>query len=64
MIEITIQPSAALSELALEPLIGRRAKIIETIRDKDEIKGCWVSLIGELYLEDKEWFIPYSSFIL
>ncbi|MDD7068737.1 MAG: hypothetical protein SPH22_09100 [Prevotella sp.] len=65
MREIIIQPSAALYELSLEALVGRRANIVEVLKRKDgTIRGCWASLIGEPYLERKEWFIPYSSFIL
>lgn len=65
MKEIIIQPSAALYELSLEALVGRRANIIEVLTNNDgSVRGCWVSLIGEPYINDKEWFIPYSSFIL
>jgi len=65
MKEIIIQPSAALCELSLEALVGRRANIVEILtKDDGSIRGCWASLIGDPYLDNKEWFIPYSSFIL
>lgn len=65
MKEIIIIPSFALSEMKLDALVGRKANIVEILRSHDgTIRGCCASLIGEPYMEQKEWFIPYSSFIL
>ncbi len=65
MKEIVIQPSAALLELSLGDLVGRKANVVEILVDNEgNVRGCWASLIGEPYLEDQEWFIPYSSFVL
>jgi len=65
MKEIVIIPSFALSEMKLDGLVGRKANVVEILKSHDgSIRGCWASLIGEPYLEQKEWFIPYSSFIL
>lgn len=65
MKEIVIIPSFALSEMKLDALVGRMANIVEVLKDHNgTIRGCWASLIGEPYMEKKEWFIPYSSFIL
>lgn len=65
MKEIIIQPSAALYELSLDMLAGRHANIVEILTDNNgNVRGCWASLIGDPYINEKEWFIPYSSFIL
>lgn len=65
MQDILILPSFALSELKLDALVGRKATIIEILKDKyGNIRGCWACLKGEPYLDKKEWFIPYSSFVL
>lgn len=65
MKEIVIIPSFALSEMKLDNLVGRKANVVEILKSHDgSIRGCWASLIGEPYMEQKEWFIPYSSFIL
>ena len=65
MKEIVIIPSFALHEMKLDDLVGRRANVVEILKSHDDtIRGCWASLIGEPYMEQKEWFIPYSSFIL
>ena len=59
---ITITASQELSELKLEPLIGRRGKIIEMLHHKDgTCRGAWVSLEGSPYLNESEWFIPTQS---
>ena len=64
MKEIVIIPSFALSEMKLDGLVGRKANVVEILKSHDgSIRGCWASLIGEPYLEQKEWFIPYSSFL-
>ena len=65
MKEIVIIPSFALHEMKLDDLVGRRANVVEILKSHDgTIRGCWASLIDEPYMEQKEWFIPYSSFIL
>ena len=65
MKEIVIIPSFALHEMKLDDLVGRRANVVEILKSHDgTIRGCWASLIGEPYMDQKEWFIPYSSFIL
>lgn len=65
MKEIVIIPSFALHEMKLDDLVGRRANVVEILKSHDgTIRGCWASLIGEPYMEQKEWFIPYGSFIL
>ncbi len=57
---ILILPSYALKEMHLEALAGVKAKVVEVVRHKDQICGCWVSLPFS-YLETKEWYIPYNS---
>ncbi|PWB10498.1 MULTISPECIES: hypothetical protein [Bacteroidales] len=58
--EITIIPSIALQELRLNDLIGRKAVLVEEDLLPKHL-GWWVSLIGEDYLGEREWFIPLSS---
>lgn len=58
--EITIIPSIALQELRLNDLIGRKAVLVEEDLLPKHL-GWWVSLIGEEYLGEREWFIPLSS---
>lgn len=61
---ITIIPSIALNEMRLDKLAGRSAKVVEIRYDSSyNIKGCWVSLNGEPYEGEQEWYIPYSSII-
>lgn len=57
---ILILPSIALSLLQLEPLAGQRAKIVQVHSTEHKVKGCWVEL-NEPFLEEREWYIPYSS---
>lgn len=57
---IMILPSWALTEMRLEQLVGKEAKILEVVGRFDNIKGCWVEL-PESYLDEVEWFIPYNS---
>jgi hypothetical protein len=59
---ITIIPSVALLEMKLEHLAGRTATVIEVKHaDNKSIRGCWVSLTGDPFRGDQEWYIPYSS---
>lgn len=63
MDKVTIISSAELSEMKLEDLAGRRGNIVESIYDKTTgvIRGAWVALDGEPYLQEQEWFIPITS---
>lgn len=50
--------------MRLDKLAGRSAKVVEIRYDSSHnIKGCWVSLNGEPYEGEQEWYIPYSSII-
>lgn len=63
MDKVTIISSDELSEMKLEDLAGRRGNIVEPIYDKTTgvIRGAWVELDGEPYLQEQEWFIPITS---
>lgn len=61
---IHIIPSVALTEMRLEGLIGRSAKVSEILERPDEsIKGCWAVLEGSPYEGEQEWYLPFSSFV-
>lgn len=61
---ITIIPSAALSEMRMEELVNRKAIINEIhCSNSNQIKGCWVTLIGAPFRGEQEWYIPYISII-
>ncbi len=59
---IDIIYSKELSRLRLDDLVGRRGTIVEIQHTHDGmVYGCWVSLIGEPYQDEHEWFIPNSA---
>jgi hypothetical protein len=59
---ITIIPSIALTNMRLNDLVKKTAKIIEIKRSGNgTVLGCWVSLVGDLFQGEQEWYIPYSS---
>lgn len=59
---IDIIYSKELSRWRLDDLVGMRGTIVEIQHSKDgTVYGCWVSLIGETYQGEKEWFIPQSA---
>lgn len=60
---ITIIPSVQLSELKLDALAGRKAVLVEEDLMPKRL-GWWVALIGDLYLNEREWFIPFNSIVL
>lgn len=61
---IYIIPSVALTEMRLEGLIGRSAKVSEILERPDgSIKGCWAVLEGSPYEGEQEWYLPFSSFV-
>lgn len=61
---IHIIPSVALTEMRLEGLIGRSAKVSEILERPDgSIKGCWAVLEGSPYEGEQEWYLPFSSFV-
>ena len=63
--KVTIIPSVTLTEARLEELIGREGTIVELCYRADgSIRGAWISLTGEPYQEEQEWFIPSNSFIV
>lgn len=62
---VTIIPSVTLTETRLEDLIGREGTIVELCYRKDgTIRGAWISLIGDPYLDEQEWYIPSNSISL
>lgn len=61
---IHIIPSVALTEMKLEGLIGRSAKVSEILERPDgSIRGCWAVLEGSPYEGEQEWYLPFSSFV-
>ncbi len=59
---ITIIPSVTLEECRLSDLVGRKGAVCEINYAKDgSVRGCWVALEGEPYLEEQEWYIPMNS---
>lgn len=59
---IDIIYSKELSRLRLGDLVGMRGTIVEIQHTHDgTVYGCWVSLIGEPYQDEQEWFIPHSA---
>jgi hypothetical protein len=61
---VTIIPSVTISECRLEELIGRQGEVLEArYTDTGAVKGYWLSLIGEPFLGEQEWYIPYNSII-
>lgn len=60
---VTIVASDELSEIKLTDLIGRKGKIVEVLYCKDghTVRGAWVELLGEPYLNEQEWYIPSKS---
>lgn len=63
MNKVTIISSPELSEMKLEDLAGRQGEIAEPVCDKTTgiIRGAWIKLNGEPYLQEQEWFIPITS---
>lgn len=62
--KISIIPSVALTEMGLDRLIGRNARISEILERPDgTVRGCWAVLEGEPYEGEQEWYLPFSSFI-
>ena len=62
---VTIAASDELSEIKLTDLIGRKGKLVEVLSCKDgnTIRGAWVELIGEPYMNEQEWYIPSKSIV-
>ena len=62
---VTIAASDELSELRLTDLIGRKGKVIEVLYKKDgtTVRGAWLELLGEPYLNEQEWYIPSKSIV-
>lgn len=58
--EITIIDSPELSELRLTSLVGRKGILVEEDLLPKRL-GWWVSLKGNSYLGEQEWFIPLKS---
>lgn len=59
---VTVIPSVTLTECRLDDLIGRKGEILEVCYRKDgSIKGAWIELKGEPYLDEEEWYIPTNS---
>lgn len=60
---VTIVASDELSELRLMDLVGRQGLIKETSYNHDGtvVRGVWVELFGDPYLNEKEWYIPIKS---
>lgn len=63
MNKVTIISSPELSEMQLKNLVGRQGNIVEPLYDQTTgaIRGAWVELIGESYLQEQEWYIPITS---
>ncbi len=59
---VLILPSYALKDMHLEKLAGIRAKVIDVVCRKNEVRGCWVKLPAP-YQGESEWFIPYNSIV-
>lgn len=60
--KVTIIPSITLQTAQLEGLVGRQGVVLElNYRQDGTSKGAWISLIGEPYLDEQEWFIPANS---
>lgn len=60
--EITIIPSITLQTAKLDGLVGRKGIVLElNYRQDGSFRGAWISLIGEPYLDEQEWFIPANS---
>lgn len=62
---VTIAASDDLSELKLNNLIGRKGKVVEVLycNDRHTVRGVWVELLGEPYLNEQEWYIPSKSIV-
>lgn len=62
---ITITPSEDLSELLLSELIFRTGIITEIkLANGLLVKGAWVELDGDPYLNEIEWYIPINSILV
>lgn len=63
MDKVKIISSPELCEMRLEDLIGRCGKIVEPLYDRTTgvIRGAWIELDGEPYLQEQEWYIPITS---
>lgn len=59
---IDIIYSKELTRLHLNDLAGRNGNIVEILySDNGSVYGCWISLTGDPYQGEQEWFIPYSA---
>lgn len=62
--KITIVPSVTLECARLEELVGRKAEVVEIMYGRTgNVRGAWVCLDGDPYLEEQEWFIPANSMV-
>ena len=62
---VTIAASNELAEMKLNDLIGREGSVVKALYCKDghTIRGAWVELLGEPYMNEKEWYIPRESIV-
>lgn len=59
---VTIVEAEVLKTCRLEDLIGRTGNIVDICYNKEgKVRGCWIELEGEPYLDEKEWFIPAEA---
>lgn len=62
--KVAIVPSVTLTEARLEDLIGRTGTIVELCYRADgTVRGAWIALDGDPYLEEQEWYIPINSLV-
>lgn len=60
---VTIRPSEALSIMRLDYLIGREVTIIQDLTSIARLNKGYMVELTELYMDEKEWFIPMESII-
>ncbi|NDV63909.1 hypothetical protein [Bacteroides sp. 224] len=62
--KVIIIPSKELTEMKLDELCGREVIVDEVLDSENrKMKGCWVTLIGEPFEDELEWFVPLSSIV-
>lgn len=59
--KITIIPSAALTELRLNALLGATGYVLEDLTDKSRTIRGYMVFFPDAYKEEHLWFIPQES---
>lgn len=60
---VIIKPSETLSIMRLDYLIGKEATIIQDLTSIARLNKGYMVELTELYMDEKEWFIPMESII-